>query len=200
MERSLQISAIVLAAGRSSRMQEFKLGMAFKNHTILEEVLQNVRAARPAEIVVVTGHYQSATMNIVKGYPDVRTVHNPHYATGMSSSIRAGLLQSNPFAEGMLVCLSDMPLIPPTVYQALVEHFCTGSTDPQIIRPCFRGKPGNPVLFSAHFREDLLQLAYPEGARELVKANRDKVRLVEVGTPGIFQDIDTPDQYAQWAQ
>lgn len=193
-----KIVAIVLAAGKSSRMQDFKLGLPFKEHTILEEVLTHLRASEVEQMVVVSGHFQQEIAALTQHFPDVKRVHNPHYSTGMSSSIKAGLQAADPTCAGILICLADMPLIPTAVYRLLLQTFRENTSQGlQIIRPGFQGKPGHPVLFSKHFRSDLLNLDYPEGARMLVRAKRDLVTVVEVDSPGILQDIDTRDQYQE---
>ncbi|MBR9920473.1 MAG: nucleotidyltransferase family protein [Bacteroidetes bacterium] len=195
----LKTSAIVLAAGQSSRMEGFKLGLPFKQHTILDEVLTNLASSNVHEIIVVSGHYQKETEEIANRHKGVKRVHNPHYETGMSSSIKAGIEAADPKANGLMICLSDMPFIRAADYESfrLVFEGNYGK-GPIIIRPFFEGKPGHPVIFSDYFRSRLLSLEYEEGARQLIRDNQGFLIKVEADSGRVLKDIDTPGQYEEY--
>ena len=106
-------------------------------------------------------------------------------AQGMSASLICGVRQP-PAAAGWIVALGDMPFVQSTTHAALLAALQQGST---LAAPSWRGQRGNPVAFSAIYRQQLLQLQGDQGARSLLQ--RYPVHLVEVDDQGIHRDIDT---------
>lgn len=193
----MNISAIVLAAGLSSRMgAPNKLFLPFGKQTVLETTLGHLEAAAIGEILVVTGHEQGRVRELLQNKP-YRQVENPDYRLGMSSSIKAGVAAARPDTAGFMICLADMPLIGAAEYRLLAETLLSVlKTDPEaIIQPRFREQPGNPVLFSARYRAVLLALEYPEGARPIVQAHREHLVPVQMPTDAVLLDADTPEAY-----
>ena len=103
------ITAIVLAAGFSSRMGKCKLDLPFKSHTIIEEVLWQLSKTSVEEVFVVTGHYKNRIDNLLSNRADISIVHNPNYALGMTSSIQCGIKEAAKNSSGYLICLGDLP-------------------------------------------------------------------------------------------
>jgi len=191
------ITAIVLAAGFSSRMKKFKLDLPFKKHTIIEEVLWQLSKTTIKEIIVVTGHYKDRVENLLVASTVVKIVHNPEYALGMTSSIQSGIRNASRDSKGYLLCLGDLPFISTADYRQIlskIESLYNINT-PVIVRPFFQSTPGNPVFFSSHFKNDLLTLDQMEGAKPLVKKNMESVHKIQLDTDSIIKDIDTPDEY-----
>lgn len=193
----IKITAIVLAAGASRRMgTDNKLFLPFGKQTLLETTLSHIEAAGLGEILVVVGYEKERVYELLKNKP-FKVVENPDYARGMTTSIQAGIAAARPDTAGFMICLSDMPLIAATAYQALAEIFTTAleSDAAAIVQPRYQGQPGNPVLFSGLYRHDLLALQYPEGAKPLVEANREHLVRAEMHTGAILLDADTPEAY-----
>ncbi|MCW5921647.1 MAG: nucleotidyltransferase family protein [Saprospiraceae bacterium] len=187
------LTAIVLAAGMSRRMEgENKLLLPFGDKTMLETTLDHILAAGLEDIVVVLGH-DSKRIQAILGDRSVKTVHNPDHPTGMTSSIQAGVRAALPHAAGFMICLSDMPLITSTIYSQLVKIFFEEARrEPRIIvQPVFEGTPGNPVIFSAVFKNEILALEHPEGCKPVVQINRECVVRVPVSSDSILRDADT---------
>ena len=190
------ITAIVLAAGMSRRMGENKLLLPFEGKTMLEATLDRILAARPGELLLVSGH-EAERIRPALGSRPVKVVFNPDFSSGMTTSIQTGIRAAAQGSGGFMICLADMPLIEPAVYQLLIQAFHeNASTTPRlIVQPEYCGQPGNPVIFSGIFREALLALDFPEGAKPLVQANRDCLLRIPVDTDAILRDADTPEAY-----
>lgn len=190
------ISAIVLAAGMSRRMGENKLLRAFAGKTMLETTLDHILASGVEEVVVVLGHDADRLRPLLQGRA-VKTVFNPDYATGMTASIQAGIRAAAAESEGFMICLSDMPLIQPDIYRALLSVFSEKKRLEArvIVQPFFENTAGNPVIFSAVFKNELLALDFPEGCKPVVQANRHAVVLVETPDPAVLRDADTPEDF-----
>lgn len=193
-----RISAIVLAAGTSSRMEGAnKTLMPFAGKTVIETTVDNVLKSTANEVVVVLGFESEKVRSLLAGRP-VRFVENKNYQTGMTSSIQAGVEASNADSDGYLICLSDMPLLSAADYNLIIKHLKPG--EKRIVKPFFQGQGGNPVLFCSHFREAILMHQHPEGCREVVKMNKESMVHVDFDSNRILSDIDTREDYTRLAQ
>lgn len=188
------LTAIVLAAGMSRRMGgENKLLLPFGDQTMLETTLGNILASGVEEVVVVAGHEAERISALLQNRP-VKVTFNADYANGMTTSIQAGIRAASPDTEGFMICLSDMPLIRAATYRTLADAFFQNKrTDERVIvQPFFENMSGNPVIFSAFYKNDLLALDFPEGCKPVVQANREFVTRVNTDTDAVLRDADTP--------
>lgn len=191
------VAILLLAAGCSSRMDAGnKLLLPFGGQTLLEATLTELEMSGLGNILVITGHQASEVCTVLHGRPH-RLVENPDYRTGMSSSIRAGIIHAEENTDGFMICLADMPLIPATVYRHLADAFASFlAHDPRaIVQPRFQHRRGHPVLFSAAYRTALQTLRFPEGAREILQENPQHLYTVDVDTDAILLDADTAEGY-----
>jgi molybdenum cofactor cytidylyltransferase len=150
-------------------------------------------ASRAVSVVAVTGSRAAEVEAALAGL-DVRTVRNPDYARGLSTSLKAGIAALAPGTDGVVVLLGDMPGVTPAMVDRLVEAF-RPEEGALIIVPTFEGRRGNPVLWSARFFDELSAIEGDSGGRDLIAANPDAVVEVELG-PGVALDIDTPAELA----
>lgn len=188
------LTAIVLAAGVSRRMGRNKLLLPYKGKPLLAYVVQQILAARVGPVIVVTGHDASLVAASLKGL-SVQIVHNSRYEEGMTSSIQAGIAAAS--GEGYMICLSDMALISPGEYALLNRAFIKELKLDKacIIQPTYDNQVGNPVTFSAAWREAILANTDPEGCKNIVRSHTENVYQVEMLTSSVLQDVDWPDDY-----
>jgi molybdenum cofactor cytidylyltransferase len=183
-----RIAAIVLAAGRSARMGiENKLLADIAGKPMVRRVVEVALASRARPVHVVTGHMAADVADALYGL-DVTIVANPDYATGLASSLKAGIRALDADCDGALVMLGDMPKVTPDHLDALVAVFAPGT----IVVPVHAGRQGNPVLWAARFFPELLQLKGDAGAKRLIGAHEAEMREVDLGSDAIFADVDTP--------
>ena len=194
--RAPRIAAIVLAAGRSTRYGA--------RNKLLEEldgvplVVRSVRAAlasRASPVIVVTGHEAEAVRAALAGL-DVRIIHNPDYAGGLSTSLKAGLSAVPADADGAIVTLGDMPRIEARHIDRLIAAF-SPKEGRGIVVPVHLGKRGNPVLFAQAYFKELMEIEGDTGARHIIAASASEVAEVDLASDAIFLDIDTPDALAR---
>ncbi len=212
-----KISAVILAAGLSSRMGQPKMLLPWGKTTVLGQVLSTFTAARLEEIVVVTGGSRQQIEQLVKEFPQavpVRTVFNPLYAHGeMLSSIQAGLRSLLPFPplqdsstqskgfgagrEGVaaaLIGLGDQP----QVLEATVRRICAAfeHTHSSLVIPSFQGRRGHPWLVAPPLWPEILALPASTTPRQFLNAHASQVEYVDADQT-ILQDLDTPEEYAR---
>jgi molybdenum cofactor cytidylyltransferase len=190
-----RVAAIVLAAGRSTRMgAENKLLADLGGTPMVRRVVETALASRARPVLVVTGHMAAEVAAALAGL-DVTLVANPDYAMGLASSLKAGIRAIPEECNGALILLGDMPRIAPEHLGSLVGAFAAAPES--IVVPAHEGRQGNPVLWPRRCFSELAQLEGDAGAKRLIGAHPEQVRQVEIGTLGIFADVDTPDDLAQ---
>ncbi len=186
---SLRVHALVLAAGRSTRMQDgFKLLEPVAGKPIISHVVDAALESDVDGVSVVVGH-RSDDVATVLGKRAVLFINNPDYTEGLSTSLRVGLNSLSPSDTGAIVLLGDMPLIKSAVINRLLEVFL--STDGRsICVPVHRGKRGNPVVWPAHLFSEMAAITGDKGARALLRQHHETVVEVECDDNSIFIDID----------
>ena len=190
--RRTVIAAIVLAAGASTRMGRQKLTLPMPDgRPLVRLAVEQVLAAGLDETVVVLGGDAEAVSAALAGLP-VRTVANPRYAEGQSTSLRAGLDALRPGTEAVVIALGDQPLPDPGVVRRLVAAF--RETGRPIVVPVYRDGRGNPVLFGSALFDELRAVTGDQGGRGVIAGDPDRVAEVPVDAP-MPTDIDTPQDY-----
>ncbi len=187
-----RIAGIVLAAGRSTRMGgPNKLLAEIAGQPLVRIATAAVLASKARPVIVVTGHDRARVEAALVGL-DVTVVHNPEYAEGLSTSLKAGIAAVPALADGAVVCLSDMPQVDASLIDRLLAAF-----DPEkgtlIVVPVIDGHRGNPVLWSRRFFPEIAALDGDAGARALIASYPEAVAELPVTGDGALVDVDTPD-------
>ena len=186
------VSAILTAAGESTRMGRPKPLLPWRGVTLLESQIASLTDAGVAQIVVVLGHQADAVMPFAKG-PLVRSVVNPDYRQGKATSIKAGLRAIDADAEAILLLAVDQPRTEAIVSRVLRAHL---DGDALITSPRFQGHGGHPLVFSASLKSELERISEDrQGIREVFRAHRGQVLEVEFDDPLVRLDINTPEEY-----
>ena len=187
-----RIGAVLLAAGRSTRMGAAnKLLAELDGAPMVARVAQRLLASRARPIIAVLGN-QAEAVDAALGKLPVERVRNPEFIQGLSTSLKRGIVALPPDLDGALVCLGDMPLISGRHIDRLVAAF-SPLEGRAIIVPTRRGKRGNPVLWSKRFFPEMAELAGDVGAKHLIGEHTELVSEVEMDDDAILVDIDTPE-------
>ncbi len=193
-QRQAKIAAVVLAAGRSTRMgTENKLLMPLHGEPMIARTVRTIASSGVRDVVVVLGHDADAVRRALAGL-DVTFIGNPRFAEGMATSLKAGLGGLPADADGVLVCLGDMPAVTREAIDKLIAAF-NPTEGRAIVVPTYQGKRGNPVLFAAAFVDEMRAAEGDVGARALLSQNADAVYEVETDA-GVLADADTPAAFA----
>jgi molybdenum cofactor cytidylyltransferase len=187
-----RVAAIVLAAGRSTRMGgPNKLLETISGRPLVRIAVEQALASQARPVIVVTGHERERAMAALKGLR-VTFVHNPDFAEGLSTSVKAGIAAVPDDVDGAVVCLGDMPQVDAALIDRLIAAF-----DPErgalVAVPTSAGKRGNPVLWSRRFFPDLASLDGDVGGRNLIASYQEAVVEVPVTGESALVDVDTPD-------
>lgn len=190
-----QVAALVLAAGKSSRMGAAKQLELLDGKPLVRWAVEAALGSTACRVIVVTGHEGARVAQALEGLP-VELVHNPDFAEGLASSLRTGLepLDRGPPVAGALICLGDMPRVTSTHLDKLIAAFDTVAA-PIVVPTCER-KRGNPVLWASQYFSELRQLRGDVGARSLLEQHGEQVTFLALEDPAILLDVDTPQALA----
>jgi len=191
VEDNRNVAAIILAAGRSTRMGgPNKLLAELEGKKLVRIATEQALATKAREVIVVTGHQAELVEQALEGL-NVKFVRNPDFAGGLASSVKAGISAVPANADGAIICLGDMPLIDARLIDRLIEAFAPDRGN-LIVVPAVDGRRGNPVLWSRRFFSELMTLDGDIGARHLITRHGEAVAEVPVEGDNAFLDIDTP--------
>jgi molybdenum cofactor cytidylyltransferase len=182
----MTVGAIVLAAGRSSRMGANKLAADLDGKPVVAHVADALAEAG-LPVLVVTGSDPAAIHQALAGRP-VAFAHAPDFAEGMSRSLAAGLAAAPADWDAALVCLGDMPRIRAATFAAIA------AAPP--VAPLFQGRRGHPVRWARQQFAALAAISGDQGGKPLLAALGDAVFELPVDDPGVLLDADTPEALA----
>ena len=190
------ISALILAAGLSTRMGRPKQLLPYGEHTVIEQVVSVLLVSPVDEVLVVTGHERAAVEAALAKWP-VRTVFNPRYAEKeMLSSAQAGLRAAAAESQAALLAVGDMPAVERDVVAQLIQAYRTAGDDFVYI-PSYQMRAGHPVLVPRPYWGAILSLPTGDSLRSVLRAETTRVQWVVVDTPSVLRDMDTPADYAR---
>ena len=194
-EKGRRIAAVVLAAGRSTRMGTInKLIAEIGGKPLVRIAAEQALASRANPVIVVTGHEHKRVETALAGLP-VRFVNNPDYAEGLGTSLRTGIAAVPADADGVIVCLGDMPQVDSQLIDRLIAAF-NPERGALVVVPTLDGRRGNPVVWSRRFFHDLMAIAGDIGARHLIGSYAEAVVEIPVAGEAALTDVDTPESFS----
>ena len=191
------LAALILAAGYSSRMGQFKPLLPLDGRTVIESSIDTFRNAGITRIIVVTG-YEAAQLQPLLKDPGISAVHNPDYASGMYSSVQAGIRSLPEDIDACFLLPADIPLVRSATIKTIIGRY--ESRHPSIIYPVFRGQHGHPPLIARSLFTEILAGNGEGGLRALLQRHEVDASEVDVFDEGILLDMDEPEDYERLAQ
>jgi CTP:molybdopterin cytidylyltransferase MocA len=186
-----QVAGVLLAAGQGSRLGTPKALVEIGGQRLVDRGVALLAGGGASPVLVVTGA-------VPLDLPGVTTVYNPDWATGMGSSLVAGLRALPTACAAAVVALVDQPLIGPAAVERLIAAFRAGAG---VAVASYGGRPRNPVLLARqHWPQVLAETAGDAGARTFLRAHPDLITQVECGDTGSPDDVDTPEDLARVSQ
>lgn len=192
-KRILDVAAIVLAAGRSSRMGQHKLLLPLGGRPLVTYAVDAACGSSAEPVVVVAGHNGGEVAVALAGRR-CRIVTNESFADGMATSLHTGIAALPSDTAGALILLGDQPLVTSALVDVLLDAV---RAEPQAIYAAAykNGRRGNPVYFPSVLFAELLGVSGDEGGRSVLARHSDLVRLVPTPYEDAAIDVDTPGEY-----
>ena len=186
------ISAILLAAGQSKRMNgENKLTKEIQGTPLIKHSVKNILASSIDELIIVLGHQKETIEKLVNKNEKIKFVFNKDFESGIASSIKTGLNNLSEKTEAFFICLGDMPMVNPNIYNQLIKSI----NKREIIVPTYKGQQGNPVLFAKSMKEKIINISGDVGAKKLLELNKDKILNLEINDQCVTKDFNTQDNF-----
>ncbi|HEX9604008.1 MAG TPA: nucleotidyltransferase family protein [Myxococcales bacterium] len=188
-DRSGRVAGVVLAAGTSSRMGRNKLFLRLGGTSVLRRAVATAREAGLDPVLVVLGHESGRALAELEGL-SCTPVLNQEYASGMNTSVRAGISAVPADATGAVLMLADMPFVTAGMLRSLVDRYRAGeeplvvSTYGEVLAP--------PILYGRPLFGELRALDGDGCGKRVVKAHRAEAIEVE-WPPSALTDLDVPD-------
>lgn len=191
---SVPITAVVLAAGRSSRMGHHKLLLPLGGVPLVSYAVTAADASRATSVVVVLG-YDAA--QVQKALPPGRhtVAINPAYAAGMAGSLKVGVAAVPAEVVGALILLADQPLVQSAHVNAVLAVAEEHPRD--LVVATYGGRRSHPVYFPRRTFAELEQITGDEGGRSVLANHAAQLRLVPLEPPETALDVDRPEEYAR---
>ena len=196
------ISAILLAAGESKRMEdENKLIKEIDGTPLIKYAVKNILGSAVDELIVVLGHEKIIIENIIEKNKKIKFVYNESYQKGISTSIIKGLNSVSKKTKAFFICMGDMPDVNQSIYNKLIKtrynynQELSSDKKKEIFIPTFEEKKGNPILCSKFILEKIINNDKDFSAKKITEENEDKILYVPVKSNGIILDFDTKDDF-----
>ena len=186
------ISAILLVAGQSKRMNgENKLTKEIQGIPLIKHSVKNILASSIDELIVVLGYQKETIEKLINKNEKIKFVFNKDFESGIASSIKTGLNNLSEKTEAFFICLGDMPMVNPNIYNQLIKSI----NKREIIVPTYKGQQGNPVLFSKSMKEKIINISGDVGAKKILELNKDKILNLEINDQCVTKDFNTQDSF-----
>ena len=188
------IAAVILAAGRGTRFAASggpgpsKLVAVFGSKPMVRHTVEAALGSAATPVVVVTGHARDHVAAALAGLP-VQLVHNPDYADGLATSLKAGIAVLPADVKGAVILLGDMPLVTSDLIDRLLAA-AHGDPQADAVVPVTNGRRGNPVLLSRTLFSSVAHLEGDAGARQLLRGADLRVREFAVEDAAAALDVD----------
>src|SRR4030043_1300091 len=186
---SIQVSAILLAAGSSRRMGQLKQLLPLHDKPIIRYCLDNLITSGIENIVAVLGYRGDEVLAVIQEMP-VQIVLNKNQESEMAESVRIGLRAIAEKSSGVLVCLSDHPLVSIDTLKSLMQ--CFREAPDKIIIPLYKGKRGHPSLFPNPVIDEVF---VGLNLRDIINRDSSRIRILDVDDEGVILDMDTREDY-----
>mgnify|MGYP001946852889 FL=1 len=186
------VSALLLAAGRSSRMGRLKGLLPWQGKPLIEWQITQLRQSVIDDLIVVLGYQAEQYEPYLQAF-EITTVLNTDCNRGKCSSILKGLQSVTPHTDAILIAAVDQPMRGETVNRMI--RFMEQS-DKGIVIPVYRGKRGHPVLFSATLREELLQInEETQGLKNVLRTQSEKIAELHIDDSYVLYNFNRPSDF-----
>ena len=191
-----KISAIILAAGKSSRMKTPKPLLNWGKENLINFQIESLNNSNIEEIIVVIGSNAEEIKKEITS-DEVKVVENVDFELGKTTSIKKGLSEINNKNDILLIAV-DQPRNKLLIEQISDFHI-NHPENKKIIMPFSNGKSGHPIIFSNIFFNELTQInEETEGIREVIKRNQDSIIKYKTKDASALIDLNTPEQYEEY--
>lgn len=184
------ITAIIMASGFSKRMTCDKLFLKVNSETLIERTIKKVKGSKVDDIIII---YRDKRIKDIAKNQGIISIYNNNAEKGQSESIKLGIKEADERTKGFIFFVGDQPFLSIEVINKIIIEFKKKTE--KIIIPLYNGKRGNPIIFPAYLKKELLLINGDIGGREVIKDNFDIVNYIKIHDKYLGIDIDTIEDY-----
>lgn len=186
---------IILTAGTSSRLPEFKPLLKLGDKTIIENVIANLKGIPNSKLLLILGYRGKEIEALFKKEKNSIVTYNQAYEKGMFSSVLCALnfLQIHYPQKDFFIALGDQPFIKPSTLLTLYNYFIEKNC--HILVPKVNNSKGHPVFFKSYLKGDIMKRSMDDNLRAFLETKKELITYKEIDDNGILFDIDTRDEY-----
>lgn len=192
LAKQKKVSAVILAAGKSTRMGKQKLLMPYENTSIIRSIVTKSLNSNLNQTIVVIGSHKNEVIEELNSL-NIDLIENGRFEEGMLSSIQTGIKAVDEESDGVMILLGDQPMVSINIINRLIATF--QKSNKGVIIPTFNNKRGHPVLISKKYWKQIKDLNPAIGLRELMMNNTHDMLEIKMENDVILKDIDTPEDY-----
>ena len=193
-----KFAAVILAAGYSSRMGDFKPLLPVGKMTAVERLIKEAEKVACGKVIVVTGFERDSLLEVIESAGGME-VYNRDFDEGMFTSIKTGVrsvCEKYPEVSGVFLMPVDCPLVSAGVLRKMADQACSSETsDEDFLVPVFEGKKGHPLYISRRYFDEICRYDGPGGLKAVTDKYWDKMIRIPVDEEGCVMDMDTPESY-----
>ncbi len=187
--KKLTIGALIVAAGMSTRMKDFKQLMKIGDLTMAERVVVNFRRVGVKDIVMVTGFQAKLLEKELQRYGITFLRNEDYETTQMFDSVKIGLDYLKDRCDRVLFCPVDVPFFSDETVDRLLEQ------EGQWVYPFCNGRIGHPIRIDTELIPKILSYAGEGGLKGALDSLGIKPVILEVNDEGAITDADTEEDY-----
>ncbi len=189
----MSVSAILLAAGESTRMGQNKALLPWQGKTLLEYHLDQLRQTTVVKPIVVLGFEADKLRALIEKAARVSVTINPDYPSGRCSSIKAGMRMLPSRSEAVMILAIDQPRSYHLLQEMIERHRSDGNL---ITVPVYEGRRGHPPIFSRSLFPELLEISEETmGLRHIMRSHQEQVAELVTSSPIALVDLNSPGEY-----
>ncbi len=186
----METAALIVAAGMSSRMGQFKPMLSIGSISVAQRVVATLHQAGIRRVVMVTGYNASVLERHLAGNGMIFLRNESFATTQMFDSVKIGLEYLRDKSDRVLFTPVDVPLFTAQTVRTLLD---SGAA---LARPLCQGQQGHPILISSRLIPELLADSGDQGLRGAMERCSEPVTSVEVSDQGTLHDADTPEDFS----
>ena len=191
------IAAIILAAGKSTRMGAPKMLLPWGQSSVIETVVQHVLDMELTPVVIVTGANQAPIEEKLAPFSGrVQVIHNGQYdRLEMFFSIKLGIRQVADYCDAAMLFLGDQPHISPQTVVDLIALFTNRNAS--IVIPSYNMRRGHPILLHQRYFYEILGMPDDASLKTFLANNEREIQYLLIDDDSILEDMDSPEEYQQ---
>lgn len=186
----MQIGALIVAAGMSSRMGDFKPMLSIGSISVAQRVIATLSQSGVSKIVMVTG-YNATTLERHLSGNGIIFLRNENYeTTQMFDSVKIGLRYLQDKCDKVLFTPVDVPLFTAKTATTIL------TSGAKLACPMCEGQQGHPILIANELIPEILNDCGEMGLKGAMDRCSEPLIRIEVDDPGTIHDADTPEDFS----